>query len=125
MTHESRRIELVQSPVIPIVGELIRATPGTISLGQGVVSYGPPPEAIEQISIFLAHPDYHKYQSVYGIPLLLELIEAKLLGENGIEVSRARGSRLVVTAGGNMAFVNALLAIADAGDEIILNLPYY
>ncbi|MBO0800908.1 MAG: pyridoxal phosphate-dependent aminotransferase, partial [Blastocatellia bacterium] len=40
-----------------------------------------------------------------------------------IEVSR--GSRVVVTAGGNMAFVNAILAIADAGDEIILNLPYY
>ena len=31
----------------------------------------------------------------------------------------------VVTAGGNMAFMNALLAIADPGDEIILPTPYY
>ena len=102
---------------------MIRSTPGAISLGQGVVSYGPPPEAMEEIGTFLAHPDYHKYQSVYGIPPLLELIESKLLAENGIQVSR--GSRIVVTAGGNMAFVNAILAIADPGDEIILNLPYY
>ena len=30
-----------------------------------------------------------------------------------------------MTAGGNMAFFNALLAIADPGDEIILLTPYY
>ena len=31
----------------------------------------------------------------------------------------------MVTAGGNMAFVNALLAVADPGDEVILQTPYY
>jgi aspartate/methionine/tyrosine aminotransferase len=31
----------------------------------------------------------------------------------------------MVTAGGNMAFFNALLAIADPGDEIVLLAPYY
>ena len=30
-----------------------------------------------------------------------------------------------MTAGANMGFVNAVLAITDPGDEIILNLPYY
>jgi aspartate/methionine/tyrosine aminotransferase len=34
-------------------------------------------------------------------------------------------SRLVVTAGSNMGFINALLAIADPGDEIILPVPFY
>ena len=37
----------MQAPVIPIVGRWIAETPGTISLGQGVVSYGPPVEAVE------------------------------------------------------------------------------
>src|SRR5262245_10503291 len=120
---ESQRILAVQSPIIPVVGELIRNTPGTISLGQGVVSYPPPARAFEQISRFLANPELHKYQAVYGIPDLLVLIEKKLGAENGIEVGP--GGRIVVTAGGNMAFVNALLAIADPGDEIILNTPYY
>lgn len=120
--QESFRIQSVQTPIIPVVGELIRQHPGTISLGQGVVWYPPPPEAFDQISAMLADASLHKYQAVYGIPALLELIEAKLRQENGIELN---GSRIVVTAGGNMAFINALLAIADAGDEVILQTPYY
>src|SRR5215475_2907263 len=123
MTQESLRLRMVQSPIIPMVGELIRNHPGAISLGQGVVSYPPPPRALDQIAEFFANPELHKYQAVYGVPQLLQLIEAKLRDENGIDVKP--GSRLVVTAGGNMAFINALLAIADAGDEIILQTPYY
>ena len=34
-------------------------------------------------------------------------------------------SGIVVTAGGNMAFMNAVLAICDSGDEVILPAPYY
>jgi len=102
---------------------MIRNHPGTISLGQGVVYYGPPPQAIDQIATFLADPQQHKYQAVHGIPPLLEALAAKLRDENGISVDD--GSRIIVTAGGNMAFVNALLAITDPGDEIILQLPYY
>ena len=37
----------------------------------------------------------------------------------------ARGSRVVVTAGGNLAFMNAVLAIADPGDEFIFPVPFY
>jgi aspartate/methionine/tyrosine aminotransferase len=40
-----------------------------------------------------------------------------------VEVGAAR--RLVVTAGGNMAFMNAVLAVADPDDEVILQVPYY
>jgi aspartate/methionine/tyrosine aminotransferase len=123
MMQEALRMRMVQSPIIPVVGEMIRNTPGAISLGQGVVSYPPPPQAFEQIANFLHNPELHKYQAVYGIPALLELIETKLAAENGIRVKP--GSRVVVTAGGNMAFINALLAVADAGDEIVLQTPYY
>lgn len=121
--NESNRMRAVQSPIIPVVAELIRAHPGTISLGQGVVSYGPPPQAIDQITTFLADPENHKYKPVHGIPALLQAIEQKLAAENGIVSSAAH--RLLITAGGNMAFVNALLAIADPYDEIIILAPYY
>src|SRR5262249_21280295 len=124
--QESLRLQRVQSPVIPVVGELIRNHPGTISLGQGVVSYPPPQQAFDQIANFLGNPELHKYQAVYGVPQLLELIEAKLLAENGIDVKRAdQRRRVVVTAGGNMAFINALLAGAGAGGGGILAKPYY
>lgn len=121
--QQSLRLQIVQAPIIPVVGQLIRNHPGTISLGQGVVSYPPPPEAGAQLAEFFSNPELHKYQAVQGIPPLLELIAAKLRQENGINVEQ--GSRMVVTAGGNMAFINALLAVADAGDEVILQTPYY
>ena len=41
------RMDAVQAPIIPIVGELIRTNPGTISLGQGMVSWGPPDAAVD------------------------------------------------------------------------------
>jgi aspartate/methionine/tyrosine aminotransferase len=116
-------MQAVQSPIIPVIGAWIRNHPGTISLGQGVVSYPPPAEAFGRIQQMLADPDLHKYQAVHGIPALLDAIEAKLAAENRIAVRP--GSRVVVTAGGNMAFFNALLAIADPGDEVILQTPYY
>ena len=121
--YDSLRMQAVQTPIIPVVGELIRANPGTISLGQGVAYYGPPPEAAEYIRRFWADPQNHKYKLVQGIPELLESIEKKLAAENGIRVGEDQ--RIVVTAGANMGFVNAVLAITDPGDEIILNLPYY
>jgi aspartate/methionine/tyrosine aminotransferase len=121
--HDSRRMQAVQTPIIPVVGEWIRANPGTISLGQGVAWYGPPQEAVEYIQKFLADPQNHQYKLVQGIPELLEAVEKKLAAENGIRL--AADQRVVVTAGANMGFVNAVLATTDPGDEIILNLPYY
>ena len=121
--YDSLRMQSVQTPIIPVVGELIRANPGTISLGQGVAYYGPPPQAGEYLQKFFADPQNHKYKLVQGIPELLEAIEMKLAAENGIRLGSDQ--RIVVTAGANMGFINAVLAIADPGDEIILNLPYY
>ena len=120
---QSSRLAAVQTPVIPVVGRWIAETPGTISLGQGVVSYGPPPEAIEAARRFGDALTDHRYGPVEGLPALVGAIEDKLARENGI---RVRGSsRVVVTAGGNLAFVNAILAVTDPGDEVILPAPYY
>lgn len=115
-------MDAVQAPVIPIVGELIRTTPGTISLGQGLVSYPPPPQAMARVAGWPADVSDHKYGPVEGESELLEALAAKLRAENGLDLA---ASRIVVTAGGNMAFMNAVLAIADPGDEIILIAPFY
>ena len=117
------RMQAVQAPIIPIVAEWIRSNPGTISLGQGVVSYGPPPGAAAQIARFLSDPQNNKYKPVVGIPELLDLLAAKLKAENGTRIGQGR--EVIVTAGGNMAFMNAVLAVTDPGDEIILQTPYY
>jgi aspartate/methionine/tyrosine aminotransferase len=121
---QSARLAAVQAPVIPIVAELIRQHPGTISLGQGVVHYGPPVTAIQaRLAQFFGDPENNKYQAVHGIPPLVAALEATLQRERGVRVGDDR--RVVVTAGGNMAFVNAILAVCDPGDEVILPEPFY
>ena len=120
---QSARLAAVQAPVIPIVGRWTAETPGTISLGQGIVSYGPPPEVMQAVAAFGSTLGEHRYGPVEGSAELVGLIEAKLARENGITVRPA--SRLFVTAGGNQAFVNAVLAVTDPGDEVILPAPFY
>ena len=116
-------MQAVQDPVIPIVAEWTRDNPGTISLGQGVVSWGPPPEVYEALGKFREDPSNQKYKLVQGIPELLDAIEQKLARDNSIVVDALQ--QVVVTAGANMGFMNAILAITDPGDEVILPAPYY
>lgn len=122
---ESRRLQAVQSPIIPVIADLIRSCPGTISLGQGVVGYGPPAEARAAVERFFADPANHKYQPVAGVPALVGALADALARDHGVAVGPAQGNRLMVTAGGNNAFLAALLALADPGDEVILPVPYY
>ncbi len=120
---EARRTLAIQAPIIPIVRDWIEATPGTLSLGQGVVSYGPPPEALAALPRFLADPANHKYGPVEGLTSLRTALATKLRDENGVDVGPDR--QIVVTAGANMAFLALILAIADAGDEVVLLRPFY
>ena len=112
----------VQAPVIPIISDWIAETPGTISLGQGVVSWGPPPQALDALRRFPEGDAGHSYGPVEGLPALIDRLARKLEAENGIA---PRGNRIMVTAGGNQAFMNAILAITNPGDEVILQVPYY
>ncbi|MFM6201414.1 MAG: pyridoxal phosphate-dependent aminotransferase [Dolichospermum sp.] len=123
MNYELSRMKGIQSPIIPVIGELIKNSPGTISLGQGVVHYQPPETAMSLLPKFLAEPKNHLYQAVVGVPELLTALAAKLSIFNGIDINEKNA--IVVTAGSNMGFINAILAITSPGDEIILNTPYY
>ena len=123
MKETALRMERVDAPIIPTIAALSRQTAGTISLGQGVVSYGPPAEAVARLPALLADPQLHKYQAVGGYPPLVDAIRAKLERENGLHTQDV--SQVTVTAGSNMAFLNSVLAVADPGDEFILPMPFY
>ena len=121
--RESERMQQVQTPMIPVVGEWIAQNPGTISLGQGVVHYSPPAEVRDAVADAIRNEArIDRYCLVRGVDDFLAEIEQKLTAENGIDLS---GSTIVTTAGSNMGFQNAVLAIADVDDEIILLSPYY
>lgn len=121
----AHRIQQVQDPVIPIIGRLVRENPGTISLGQGMVGYGPP-QAVKQAvaDSVLGDSGLDQYGPVIGNRDLLGHIEEKLLQENSMQLA-AEASSVVFSAGANMGFLSAILAIADVGDEILLLSPYY
>ncbi len=121
MKSTSARVEAVQTPIIPVVADLILTHPGTISLGQGVVHYQPPLEIAQGIERFNNTRSHH-YQAVEGIPELRQLVAEKLEQDNHVDTEYYD---IVITAGGNMGFLNTILALCDPGDEVILLSPWY
>ena len=122
MGSGSMRLRSVQAAIIPLVDQLIRQCPDTISFGQGVVHYGPPDKAQKRLQDFWSDAAHHKYGPILGEPPLQACIRQKLEKENQIDLS---SRSIVVTAGSNMGFLNLVLAITDPGDEVILLLPYF
>ncbi len=119
----ARRLGAVQTPVIPRMGALIRETPGTLSLGQGMVAWGPPPAVQAAVAAGLRQqPQLNAYGPVQGDPELRAAIARHLQREHGIDLG---GSALLVTAGSNMAFNAVVQVLCDPGDELILPVPYY
>lgn len=117
------RVAAVSPPIVPAIRRLIRAHPGTLSLAQGEAGFEPPPQALEAVRTGLTGANAHAYGPAAGEPVLLEALADKLQRENGIDP--AAGSRLQVTAGANLAFLYALLAIVEPGEEVVLPVPWY
>jgi aspartate/methionine/tyrosine aminotransferase len=120
----ARRLEQVQQPVIPVMGELIRQTPGTLSLGQGMVSWGPPEQVHQAVAAALQQhdPGLDRYGPVAGSEALREALGLWLQREQGLDLSQ---SAVLITAGSNMAFNAVVQVLCDPGDELILPVPYY
>ena len=87
----ARRLEQVQQPVIPVMGELIRQTPGTLSLGQGMVSWGPPAQVHQAVAAALQQgdPGLDRYGPVAGSEALRDALELWLQREQGLDLSES------------------------------------
>lgn len=118
----SRLVE-VQDPIIPKVQGWVLENPGTISLGQGIVAYGPPQEALLALADFGQTASDHRYGPVGGDSELKFLLSQKLRKENGLTLGPEQA--VFVSAGSNMAFFEILLAITSPGDEVLLPVPFY
>ena len=119
----AKRLNQVQTPVIPVMGDLIRQCPGTLSLGQGMARWGPPAEAVQAAHNALrCDPTLHVYGPVAGDPELRQALADWLRREHQIDLST---SDLLITAGSNMAFNAVVQVLCDPGDEVILPVPYY
>ena len=130
------RLDCVLRPVIPELGALVRATPGTLSLAQGMVAWGPPRSVLTAVVSAAsgaagedgsaADSSRDTYGPVQGDSELLEALASSLRQHDQLDLD---GAALWVTAGSNMAF-NAIAQVLCAGppaepSEVILPLPYY
>ena len=93
-----------------------------ISLGQAVPGFGPPRSAIDAARRALDGPETHRYSSDAGIVTLRERLCDTLAAHRQIAV---QAEDVIITAGGNQAFMLAAMTLIDPGDEVILAAPYF
>ena len=92
-----------------------------ISLGQALPGFGPPGPAVDALREGLERPDTHVYSADAG-QLGLRRALCDRLRSGGAIVDP---DEVIVTAGGNQAFMLALMTLVDPGDEVLLPSPYF
>jgi aspartate aminotransferase len=98
------------------------------ALGHDVVSLtvGEPdfdtPENIQQAATAAMKAGFTHYSPVAGIPELKAAVSSKLKVENKLDYSAAE---IVMTNGAKQAIANAMLALIDHGDEVIMLAPFW
>ncbi|MHB8472027.1 MAG: pyridoxal phosphate-dependent aminotransferase [Gammaproteobacteria bacterium] len=92
-----------------------------ISLGAGEPDFDTP-EHIKQAAIDALHTGFTKYTAVDGTPGLKQAIINKFQRDNGLEYEPRQ---ILVSCGGKQSFYNLVMALLNAGDEVIIPAPYW
>ncbi|HWE46348.1 MAG TPA: aminotransferase [Caulobacteraceae bacterium] len=106
-----------------IAGRVFPADKPLIDLCQAVPGYPPPRVLIEHIASALTDPQTHRYTDIAGLPTLRSALAADIARVYGADSVAA--ANVLITAGCNQAYCLTTLALAKAGDEIVLPLPCY
>ena len=93
-----------------------------IGFGAGEPDFPTPPHIVEAAAAACREPRFHKYSPVGGLPELREAVAAKTKRDSGLEAAPAQ---VLVTNGGKHAVYNAIAALVDPGDEVLVPAPYW
>ena len=80
------------------------------------------PDAIKEAAKKAIDDNFSRYSPVPGYPDLRKAIVAKLKNENGLEYAP---SQILVSNGAKQSVCNTIMAIVNAGDEVIIPAPYW
>lgn len=80
------------------------------------------PEAIKEAAHRAIDENYSHYSPVPGYPVLRQAIADKLKRENNLDYSTAQ---ILCSNGAKQSVCNAILALVNAGDEVIIPAPYW
>jgi aspartate/methionine/tyrosine aminotransferase len=105
-----------------IKGRSFSADKPLIDVAQAVPGYPPPKALTDHLARVIGDPAMSRYTDIEGLPELRAALASDIGATYGATVE---SEQVVITAGCNQAFCLAILALAGAGDEVILPLPYY
>ena len=80
------------------------------------------PEAIKESAKQAINDNYSRYSPVPGYPSLRKAISDKLLHENGLQYGI---KEILVSNGAKQCVCNAIMALVNDGDEVIIPAPYW
>ena len=95
---------------------------GSINLGQGFPD-ADGPELIKRAATRAIEAGHNQYPPGIGIVELREAVAAHQKRFYGLDVDPA--AEILITAGATEAIAASLLALCDAGDEVVMFEPYY
>lgn len=117
------------SQITPSVTLAITAKAGQLKAeGRDVISFGAgepdfnTPDNIIQAAIRAMHEGKTKYTPTAGINELKEAIVKKFKDDNGLEYTAAQ---ILVSTGAKQSLANAMLALVNDGDEVLMAAPYW
>lgn len=116
----------VHFPPISEVKGWLTTRPGTglelIDLCQAVPDYPPAPELVTHLATLLDDPQTSKYSPDEGLPEVLEALCAHYRLKYGAQIE---SGNICLTIGASQAFWLAIVTLCQAGDELIVQAPYY
>lgn len=92
-----------------------------IDMSLGEPDFGVP-EHIKEAAIKAINDGYSKYTPVVGYPDLLEAISTKLKRDNNLNYPP---NQIMVSTGAKQSLMNAVMAIVNPGDEVIIPTPFW
>lgn len=101
--------------------EMKRAGEDVISLAAGEPDFDTP-ENVRNAAIAAINSGKTRYTAVDGIPELKEAVAQKFRRDNKLDVTAAD---CFVAAGGKQIIFNALMATLNAGDDVVIPVPYW
>ena len=93
-----------------------------IDLSQAVPGYPPHPDLLKRLAEAAGTTAAAKYGDIYGDHSLREVLAAEL---TSLYRGKVEADEIAITSGCNQAFVLVAIALAKAGDNILLPAPWY
>ncbi len=114
------------SPPIPEAGAWLSDYDGSlgpaINLSQAVPGDPPPTTFLDKIASAATSPEATRYGGIFGDQCLREAYAADV---SRVYEASVAAEEVAITAGCNQAFFAAILALAAAGDAVLLPAPWY